>query len=423
MNIKVISTVVFIILHLQLLWGPNLFSQEISLWPQHVGLNSWFNQLPVEHSKDFVAIGFTGSYANYTDADTWYPTWASDGNLYSPWTDGYIGDEQCISYNREKAHTGQAKIVGDNPQDLKVISLGTTHGSSLPYQGRYPSGSLVHNEIWYYGTYCLLEDLSTSMNWPILGPFVGFRISHDFGKTWDDTKVSPDNNLFYEHTDLSAKPIKIGAPHFVDFGKNMEHSPDGYAYLTCHGASADDKKPRPGNLSWISGDEIYLIRVIPTPENINDKTKYEFFSGRDSVGKETWSNRLEDIQAIFDWNNNAGCVTMTYNAPLKKYFMCITDGWPTIKSMDTYILESDNITGPWNMVSYLKDFGPQAYFVNIPSKFISEDGLTAWLCYSANFSYERNNSQFKGNPEGSSYSMSLQEIKFLDRVAYEKLVE
>jgi hypothetical protein len=31
-------------------------------------------------------------------------------------------------------------------------------------------------------------------------------------------------------------PVKIGAPKFVDFGKNMEHSPDGKAYLVAHGA-------------------------------------------------------------------------------------------------------------------------------------------------------------------------------------------
>ena len=38
------------------------------------------------------------------------------------------------------------------------------------------------------------------------------------------------------------------------------------------------------------------------------------------------------------------------------------------------------------MVSYMKDFGEQAYFLNFPSKFISPDGQTLWLCYSANFS-------------------------------------
>ena len=53
-------------------------------------------------------------------------------------------------------------------------------------------------------------------------------------------------------------PVKIGAPHFVDFGKNMEHSPDGNAYLVGHGAEYPDKEPRVANLSWISGDQIYL---------------------------------------------------------------------------------------------------------------------------------------------------------------------
>ncbi len=383
-------------------------------WPQHVGLNSWAISLPVEQSTELTGIGFTGRHASYTRADTWYPSWASDGMLYSPWTDGWIGDERCTSYPGQDAHTGQAKIIGDDPLDLEVVSLGTTRGTAIPYQGRYPCGSLIYNGIWYHGSYCLLDDPSLGMNWPILGPFVGFRISDDYGKTWDHAGVSPAENLFGEHTDLGAKPVKIGAPHFVDFGQNMEHSPDGYAYLVGHGALESDPKPRPGNLSWISGDQVCMIRVKPSPETINDPSAYEFFAGRDVEGNDIWSGDMDDLQPIFEWNNKCGCVTVTYIAPLKKYLMCITDGWPTLQSMDSYILESDYITGPWKMLSYLKDFGPQAYFVNIPSKFISEDGLTAWLCYSANFSYTQNDPRYKGNPEGSSYSMTLQEIKLLN---------
>jgi hypothetical protein len=29
--------------------------------------------------------------------------------------------------------------------------------------------------------------------------------------------------------------IKLGTPHFVDFGRDVEHSPDGLAYLVGHG--------------------------------------------------------------------------------------------------------------------------------------------------------------------------------------------
>ncbi|GHU63186.1 hypothetical protein FACS1894123_05460 [Bacteroidia bacterium] len=38
-------------------------------------------------------------------------------------------------------------------------------------------------------------------------------------------------------------PVKIGSPHFVDFGKNMEYSPDGKAYMVAHGAEINDSKP------------------------------------------------------------------------------------------------------------------------------------------------------------------------------------
>lgn len=172
-----------------------LNAQKLELWPHYVGLNSWFIKMPVEYSEEFPGLGFTGNYANYTNADTWYPSWANDGNMYSPWTDGEIGDEHVHSWGGAEARTGQAKIVGNDPMNLKVISLGTTKGSAMPYEGRYPCGSLVYDGIWYYGSYCLLGDNSTSMNWPILGPFVGFRISKDYGKTWENTDQTGADNI------------------------------------------------------------------------------------------------------------------------------------------------------------------------------------------------------------------------------------
>jgi hypothetical protein len=42
---------------------------------------------PFEPTQSVAAFGFTGRHAEYTKADTWYPSWAADGNLYSPWTD------------------------------------------------------------------------------------------------------------------------------------------------------------------------------------------------------------------------------------------------------------------------------------------------------------------------------------------------
>ncbi len=365
---------------------------------------------PFKQSEDISGLEFTGHVSAYTHADTWFPSWASDGYLYSTWTDGSIDGENCNSWSGSKARTGQARIEGDDPLNLKVVSLGTHAGPATPYAGRYPCGSLVYNGIWYYGTYAL-NHAEYGLNWPVLGPCPGFRISKDLGKTWEDPPHSckPGDALFPEPEQMNG-PVKIGAPHFVDFGKNMEYSPDGKAYLVAHGSEEPDLKDRKANLSWITGDQIYLCRVEPTPQNINDESKYEYFAGHDRSGNARWTNDFDKIKPLIDWTNNCGCVTMTYNAPQKKYLMCVTDGWPTVKTMNTYILESDNITGPWKLVVYMKDFGEQAYFVNIPSKFISNNGRTAWLCYSGNFTKDQ-----KTNPPGGKYAMTLQEVKFLQK--------
>lgn len=382
---------------------------------------------PFEKSEDIVDVAFLGVHSDYHVADTWYPSWASDGNLYSPWTDGSV---QRLDGSRESSNsghggrpasmttTGQAVMEGSDPLNLKLYSLGLFTTTAAPYQGRYPCGSLVHNGIWYYGTYCLAPDGRVrygdrAFNWPWLGPCVGFRTSTDLGRSWKGTPHTPDKSLFGE-TGMWGYPVKIGAPHFVDFGKNMEHSPDGKAYLVGHGAVDPDPQPRFGNLSWISGDQIYLTRVTPSIENINDASKYEFFAGHTADGKPVWTHDFDKIQPLIDWNNNCGCVTVTYNAPLKKYLMCVTDGWPTCAKMNSYILEADRITGPWRLVTYMKEFGEQGYFLNIPTKFISADGHTAWLCYSGNFARDWRGIQIKETPPGSHYGLVLQKIRLLD---------
>jgi hypothetical protein len=370
---------------------------------------------PFPKSEMLVGLGFTGRHAEYTGADTWYPSWAADGNLYSPWTDGNVNGLGSGS-GGENATTGHATILGDDPLKLVVTNQGLFKSSPRPYEGRYPCGSLVHNGVWYYGTYCLhpsgqVPRDGIPYNWPWLGPFVGFRWSTNFGKTWTQTPCTPEKPLFGEQA-LKGEPVKIGAPHFVDLGKDLEHSPDGKAYLVAQGAS-DGANRRYAYNSWITADQVYLIRVAPSVENMNDASKYEFFAGHDERGGDLWTRDFQKIKPIMEWRDHAGCVTMTYDAPLKKFLLCVTDGGNTVSRYNTYLLESDRITGPWRLVSHMSHFGEQAYFVNIPSKFIGKDGRSLWLCYAANFSSGWGGITFKSRPSGSRYGMCLQEVKLL----------
>ncbi len=384
---------------------------------------------PFPQSNEFREVKFLGEKSGFHVGDTWYPSWAEDDRLYSPFTDGTCprlegGQDLSISdgnapqgYGLERTSTGQAVLEGDDPMQLTVYSLGLAHVSSLPYHGRYPCGSLVFNGTWYYGTYCLDPAGGTpygdkTYNWPWLGPFVGFRYSSDCGRTWKDCPHTPSKPLFGE-TGLNGYPVKIGSPHFVDFGKNMQYSPDGKAYLVAHGASPDDREWRFYNDIWITGDQVFLLRVTPTVNNMNDPAAYEFYGGKDKQGNAVWTHDFKMIRPLLEWNNNMGCVTVTYNAPLKKYIMCVTDGGNTCSQMNTYILESNHLTGGWKLISYLKDFGEQAYFVNIPSKFISSDGKTFWLMYSGNFAPDWNGITIAVNPPGTHYGMVLQKIELL----------
>ena len=102
------------------------------------------------------------------------------------------------------------------------------------------------------------------------------------------------------------------------------------------------------------------------------------------------------------------------------------NGWPTTAKMNSYILESDDITGPYKLVTYMRDFGEQAYFLNFPSKFISEDGRTAWLCYSANWTSTVRDAREvfglipKEDPPGSHYGLVMQEVWLLDEQMLER---
>jgi len=399
--------------------------------------------MPFEQSRQLKGLKFLGRCSDYRIGDTIYPTWADDGNLYSPWTDGdTLGvnssssgfashgivykdwDDAPKSWEEHdaevarKATTGNLVLRGDDPLHLDVEVLGLCQADPYPYGGRYPSGSLVHDGVWYYGTYCLGPYGGTPYgdflyNWPQLGPFVGFRVSTDLGKTWMDCRHKPHKPIFGE-CGLGGYPIRIGSPHFVDFGKNLEHSPDGKAYLVAHGSDLKFYPPRRfEHLSWITGDQIYLIRVTPGIETINDPNAYEFFAGYEADGTALWTTKFSDMQPMLEWQDRMGCVTVTYNAPLKKYLMAVTDGVNTCSKMHSYILESNSVTGPWKLVTYMRNFGEQGYFLNFPSKFISGDGRRLWLCYSGNFAPDWNGIVISENPPGSHYGLVLQEVELM----------
>lgn len=156
---------------------------------------------------------------------------------------------------------------------------------------------------------------------------------------------------------------QYGAPHAVDHGRNNEHSPDGALYIIGHGGESPTSPQ-----SWMQGDSVYMARTIgkPNPATINDAASWQFFAGGDGAAAQ-WAASIADAKPLFVWPGRTGVVTLSYHPALGKYVMVVstpTSGDSTVGNFDTYFLESDSMTGPWAMISYLSSFGPEAYFVH-----------------------------------------------------------
>ena len=95
------------------------------------------DDIPFPKSQTLRGIRFTGQSSDYAVADTWYPSWASDDVLYSPFTDGTTMGMTSISagfsvdgtidetgFVARNATTGYAALKGKDPLNLEIVPLG-----------------------------------------------------------------------------------------------------------------------------------------------------------------------------------------------------------------------------------------------------------------------------------------------------------
>ena len=135
--------------------------QQWVVWPNTPPTTP--TSIPYPPSKDLVGYNYLSNgnaVPPNIGADTWYPSWASNGKLYSSWTDGSVDGHSSGSGGGAKATTGYAIIDGDSPFNLTLSGVDTYVESTLPYQGRYPSLNYYRDGVWYYGTVRLRNSTS-----------------------------------------------------------------------------------------------------------------------------------------------------------------------------------------------------------------------------------------------------------------------
>jgi len=374
---------------------------------------------PLERSTVLRGMAFTGRWANYTQCDYWYPTWAADGHLYSGCGDGLL----C---GRQISNAGIARIAGDDPLNLEFGYLGSFN---VKAGSAYICTSLAKGGVWHLG----IEEGWNALSAEGVARFGGFLRGAPGSPAGELGFPPGDHPRWKDRTrhplrDATPRARKTGGffgepegrtrtrnPHFVDFGQEMRHSPDGLAYLLCHGCEGE--KPA----EWGNGDSVYLMRVAPEARSLDDPRRWEFYAGRNAAGTPVWSRKPADLRPILTWPGRLGLAHAVYHPALRRYLLCVSpllvaDTWTAEQKPEkrwhaegALLLEAQDLTGPWRVAQYLAGFGPDAYCLCLPSKFLHADGVRAWLLCSANWTQP----QHPGNPRGMRYAAHFREVELL----------
>ena len=331
---------------------------------------------PLAQSK--LGLRFTGtgcSALEENSADTVYFMEGADGNLYTSFADGKQGN-LSVWCSGPQATTGWALFNGSTPRDLRLLDHGSVAapgGVGGELGGRYPCGSASFDGVYYQGTYA--EDNGQDVAqaghrgvcggnaWCIGGPFVGWQFSTSSGKTWSLPQLNSTHNVFRQRWPQPPAPFqfKVQQVRWVDYGKNNQHSPDGSHYLVAHGCNGT----RDYDCTWTQGSHIYMLRIKHlSPQTVNDAAQWQYWTGSD------WSQSIEDLAPVLAWPNRTGPAAISYIAGAVKKFVLVV-GTPTIDTakgetypygemgptLDTWVAEADELTGPYRLVQYLSKFG------------------------------------------------------------------
>ncbi len=273
--------------------------------------------------------------------DNWPMTWADDDALYTSYGDGN-GFEPFVP---EKLSLGLAKVTG-NPPDFAGENIRSATGEQIGdgRHGKKASGMLMVDGVLYLWA----RNAGNSQ--------LAWSADHAKTWTWSDWKFTES----------------FGAPSFLNFGRNYAGARDEFVYI--YSTDADS--------AYARADQLVLARA--QRERIRERDAYEFFVKVDDGGAPVWSKNIGDRGGVF---KNPGAVyrtQVTYNPALKRYLLnTIGRGNDTRFHGGFGIYDAPTPWGPWTTAFFTDnwDVGP-GETNSFPTKWMSEDGRTAWLVFS-----------------------------------------
>jgi hypothetical protein len=301
--------------------------------------------------------------------DTWAPTVASDGNLYSPSDDTYgfrHATDSNIAFNR---------LEGADPMRLE----GTTVNPMLDY-GRsalegadgctWKSSGCTFIDGAFYWVVARHKYGETSGDGQFRQTAANASIirSSDFGRTW--VRSAREN---MERPMFSGR--HFATPYFIHYPERRLH--DDGADLSVYAIS--------NNGFWDNGDRMILGRVLRSKIAALRGEDWEYYTGGDGLAASAWTTKMEEAKPVL---HNPGKLGMTGSVYLPERRRYLLIGWyypaggGKAKDACTYTVwdfyEAPKPWGPWRQIGS-HQFSPQGYYSpQICPKFLSRERAFIW---------------------------------------------
>ncbi|HEV3197151.1 MAG TPA: serine hydrolase [Bryobacteraceae bacterium] len=309
-------------------WGP-VYELVVKPLMEAVKVRAPYPPSPVIHGAAFGKE----TRRDAIDSDNWPLTWGDDDQQYTSYGDGF----GFAPHVEKKLGMGFARITG-GPGDYRGVNLRsdgerTGNGVNSPKA----SGILMVDSVLYLW---VRNVGNAQLLW-----------SGDRGKTWQwGFKMETG----------------FGSPAFLNFGRNYAGARDGFVYTY----SQD------GPSAYESDNGLILARVAK--DRIRDRGAWEFFQRLDAGGRPVWTADVTRRGAVFAYPANCNRVDAVYDAGIGRYLMALgydhAGGWGLFDAPEPW--------GPWTTVVHRQWDVADTHGYRLPSKWISEDGLTMTLVFS-----------------------------------------
>lgn len=331
-----------------------------------------------------ITVDWTSHHELAPGSDNWATTWAADSNLYTTWGDGGgFGDgsgRAGIGVSRVQgtatSYSGFNVFAGLNPEGTSTFT-----GYDDPngyYRGVYSGVTRANGK-----SYAILSVNGRLYMW--LSPRSGADGYIETRLAWSSDNAKTWHLEEWGMPGLSGPNPRVVQSGAIQFGQNYAGVPSyaaGYVYLTFIGLKNSTA------LTVQQPGEIYLARVPANDADIRNPASYQWYSSTTTTP--AWSSTAANRKPVFTdaaggvgWNSS-----MQYDSALGRYIL-ITEHTATSQG-NLGMFESTRPWGPWKTITYQSHWhgtpsatpGTNAFYWNIPTKWIQSDGKHLALVFS-----------------------------------------